>query len=221
MPRNREIEVKLPVRDLSALVERLRSMGASRIARVFEQNALFDTPDDHFKRHESILRIRVEKRAGPGRKPQRRKLRKAACQGLLTFKCPLDGRDTRRRIAQSRYKEREEFEYRLANTRRFGRLLERLGLRVWFRYEKYRTHYRIAGSALQIELDETPIGTFLELEGQQQSIDVAAKALGYSVREYIDASYLELYAIDCARNGVPVADMVFSAKKTQIRALYA
>lgn len=213
MPRDREIEVKLLVRDLDATVELLRAIGARRVGRVFEQNALFDTLDEHFKRHESILRIRVEEKAVMGWKPQRHKRRKVDGEGLLTFKCPLNGRSKRLRIAQSRYKEREEIEYRLPNAPRFGRLLEGLGLRVWFRYEKYRTHFRIAGSTLQIELDETPIGAFLELEGPQQSIDRAAKALGYSVGEYITASYLELYVVDCARKGISVADMVFPAKK--------
>lgn len=213
MPRNREVEVKLPVRDLPAILERLRAMEATSVGRVFEQNALFDTPDEHFKRHESILRIRVEEKAGPGGRPQRLKGRKATCEGLLTFKCPQAGGGKGRRIAQSRYKERTEIEYRLPDANRFARLLKRLGLRQWFRYEKYRTHFRIVGSALQIELDETPIGAFLELEGPRRSIDGAAKLLGYSVADYITASYLELYAIDCARNGIPVADMVFSAKK--------
>lgn len=223
MLRNREVEVKLPVRDLPAILERLRAMGATSVGRVFEQNALFDTPDEHFRRCESILRIRVEEEAELAGKRQRHrhKRRESACEGLLTFKWPTERVPKGRRIAQSRYKEREEIEYRLPNAPRFGRLLERLGLRVQFRYEKYRMHFRIAGSALQIELDETPIGTFLELEGPRRSIDVAAKSLGYSVADYITASYLELYALDCARKSIRVADMVFSRKKMQIRALYA
>jgi adenylate cyclase class IV len=240
MPGNREIEVKLMVRDLRALVRRLRAMGARRVGRVFEQNALFDMPDEYFRKHQSILRIRIEENVGHGSRHQRpgiacaqreqqrpsedgrykgpaytrvAKDQETGCEGLLTFKCPQEGSRSGRRIAQSRYKEREEIEYRLPDARRFERLLERLGLRVWFRYEKYRTHYRVSGSALKIDLDETPIGTFLELEGSRRSIDGAAKALGYRVREYITASYLELYASDCARRGISVANMVFASKK--------
>lgn len=188
-------------------------MGARRVARVFEQNALFDTPDEHFRRHESILRIRVEENADGGSRPQRHERQKAVCEGLLTFKCPAEGSRKGRRIARSRYKEREEIEYRLPDAGRFARLLERLGLRVWFRYEKYRTHYRVSGLALKIDLDETLIGTFLELEGPRRAIDRAGEALGFSVRDYITASYFELYAMDCARGGIPVADMAFSSKK--------
>ena len=213
MPRNREIEVKLAVGDLPAVVKRLEGLGARRVARVFEQNALFDTPDEHFRRHESILRIRVEENVDPEGRPQGPERRKSACEGLLTFKCPTEGARKVRRIAGSRYKEREEIEYRLPDAGRFARLLERLGLRVWFRYEKYRTHYRISGSTLKIDLDETPMGTFLELEGSRRSIDRAAEALGYSVRDYNSASYFELYAIECGRRGIPVANMAFSSKK--------
>ncbi len=213
MPRNREIEVKLSVRDLPAIVRRLEGLGARRVARVFEQNALFDTPGEHFKRHESILRIRVEENADLAWKAQRHERRKSTRKGLLTLKCPAEGSRKRSRIGQSRYKEREEVEYRLPDAGRFARLLERLGLRVWFRYEKYRTHYRISGSSLKIDLDETPRGTFLELEGSRRSIDRAGEALGYSARDYITASYFELYAIECGRRGIPVANMAFSSKK--------
>jgi len=53
----------------------------------------------------------------------------------------------------------------------------------WFRYEKYRTTFRLPDSnawanGLLIELDETPIGTFVELEGPAAAIDRAAEELG-------------------------------------------
>lgn len=196
-------------------------MQARRVARVYERNTLFDTQDDYFRRRGSILRIRIEENADAQGKPHPQRQRKSVFKGLLTFKCPLKGVPKGQRSAHSRYKEREEIEYRLPDALRFSRLLRRLGLRAWFQYEKYRSRYRIAGSALHIDLDETPIGAFLELEGPRRSIDRVAKALGYSTRDYITVSYLELYAAECARQGEPVANMVFSAKKMRIPALYA
>lgn len=215
---SREIEIKLPISDLPATVKRLKALGAKRVGRVFEQNTLFDTADEHFRQHQSILRIRVEESADHRSKPCSRSKGKPACEGQLTFKCPAkrpqaNRPQANRRVSQSRYKERQEIEYHLRDVRRFTRLLKRLGLRAWFQYEKYRTRYRLADSALHIDLDETPIGAFLELEGPRRSIDHAAKALGFSEHDYITASYLELYADACARNGVSVANMVFSAKK--------
>lgn len=212
-PLNREIEIKLPVRDLTVILERLRGLGARRMRRLHERNTLFDTQDGYFQRRCSILRIRIEEEVDGRSRYHPAQQRRQALKGLLTFKSPPRHQRNGRRSPQSRYKERDEIEYRLPDALRFARLLGRLGLRAWFQYEKYRTQYRISGSALHIDLDETPIGIFLELEGAPRSIDKAARALGYFERDYITASYLELYAAECARKGERVANMVFSKKK--------
>ena len=44
-------------------------------------------------------------------------------------------------------------------------VLEELGLHVWFRYEKYREEY--AAEDVTIAIDETPVGTFVEIEGRR------------------------------------------------------
>ena len=62
---------------------------------------------------------------------------------------------------------------------------------------------------LLIELDETPIGTFVELEGPAKAIDRAAKELGFTKNEFIVTNYLRLYAEECRRRGEKVGDMVF------------
>ncbi|MGC1106526.1 MAG: CYTH domain-containing protein [Candidatus Acidiferrales bacterium] len=112
-----------------------------------------------------------------------------------------------------KYKELEEIEYRIRDAKRLARVLRGIGMRPWFRYEKYRTKYRTAYAGLSIDLDETPMGAFLELEGPRRAIDRAARALGYSRDDYITESYLELYAAECSRKGVKVANMVFDKKK--------
>jgi adenylate cyclase, class 2 len=112
-------------------------------------------------------------------------------------------------------------------------ILEALGLRGWFRYEKYRTTFAMPGSArwaagLQIELDETPIGTYVELEGPPGAIDRAASELGFSRADYITKNYLLLHVENCRRKGVAVAqlapgvvsgipDMVFAGGKKSKR----
>ncbi len=212
MAAKREIEVKLRVSDIEKLIARLRRMGARRMARVHEENTLFDTEDRQFQRLRAILRIRREKDADAGGSRQsggKGRRKGTARRGLLTFKGPVEGQSG----AQERYKEREEIEYRLEDARRFAGVLSRIGMRPWFRYEKYRTKYRTEASGLSIDLDETPIGVFLELEGPRRAIDRAARALGYSTRDYITASYLELYKAECSRKGLKVANMVFEEKK--------
>jgi len=66
---------------------------------------------------------------------------------------------------------------------------------------------------LLIEVDETPIGTFVELEGQAAAIDRAAKELGYSTRDYVLKNYLVLYVEECKRKGEQPKDMLFGGEK--------
>lgn len=209
MARNREIEIKLPVPNVAKILARLRTIGADRIERVYECNSLFDTPDGQLRRLSSILRIRCERNCDPRTGRSQIRGRKKASEGLLTFKGPIP-EDLGLRPG---YKERQEIEFRLRNAARFERVLRRIGLRPWFQYEKYRTKYCIHGPELQIDLDETPIGVFLELEGSRVDIDWAAKALGYSKSDYITASYFELYAARCSKRRLKVTNMVFQKKK--------
>lgn len=214
MPPRREIEVKLRVSGVAETVDRLRQIGAKKVVRVFESNVLFDTEDEHFRRRFAILRIRQAVQADMGlrrlldrreRPPAKKRVR----TGILTFKGLVAGQGGQ----CGRYKEREEIEFRLKDAGRFAKLLRRIGMRPWFRYEKYRTRYATSYPGLWIDLDETPVGVFLELEGPRRSIDRAARALGYSSADYITASYLELYTAECFRKSRKPGNMLFESKK--------
>ena len=83
-----------------------------------------------------------------------------------------------------------------------ARILQALGLRPVFRYEKFRTTYAFPGiRGLKIELDETPVGVYLELEGPVTAIDRGARLLGYTRQEYLKETYGSLYLADCRRRG--------------------
>ena len=83
-----------------------------------------------------------------------------------------------------------------------------------FRYEKFRTTYVLQTvPGLKIELDETPVGAYLELEGSVSGIDHAARVLGYARSEYIKETYGSLYLADCRRRGRKPGDMLFSPIK--------
>jgi adenylate cyclase class 2 len=58
-------------------------------------------------------------------------------------------------------------------------------------------------------LDETPIGEFLELEGEPGWIDRTARELGFSEADYITDTYGALFEAYRARNPGAGADMVF------------
>ena len=83
-----------------------------------------------------------------------------------------------------------------------------------FRYEKFRTTYALPGvRGLKIELDETPIGIYLELEGPLAGIDCGARLLGYARNDYLKETYGSLYLADCRRRGLKPCDMLFPPTK--------
>ena len=194
----REIEVKLRVADLAALVRSLKRLGATLRGRVLEQNTLYDTPDAEFRQRGRLLRLRIET-PGPSKL-----LPGGASSAVLTSKA-LVPKSSRR----SRYKERLEREIEVQSPKRWPAALRAIGLRPSFRYEKYRTTFRLPG--LHLDLDETPVGIFLELEGAPRAIDRVAHALGYAPREYINGTYWDLYAADCRRRGRKPTNMLLSA----------
>ncbi len=187
--RRDEVEIKLRVADGRGLVRRLRKLGARRVGRVHERNVLFDTAEQTLGRAGKLLRLRWNDG-----------------DAVLTFKSPAPGRG----MARRRYKVRREIEFALDAPKDMARVFEGLGLRAFFRYEKFRTTFRLPGEKrLQVELDVTPIGCFLELEGSPREIDRAARLLGYARKDYITANYLTLYRKHCRRQGRTAGDMRF------------
>jgi adenylate cyclase class 2 len=126
-------------------------------------------------------------------------VREAGGVFTLTYKGPP---------AVGRHKSREELELELSAAAPMAAILDRLGFRPMFRYEKYRAEYRKPASAGVATVDETPVGVYLELEGSPRWIDRTARALGFSERDYITASYGRLYLEWCERHGVTPGDML-------------
>jgi adenylate cyclase, class 2 len=215
-----EIEIKLPVEDPKGLRAAIKGLGAHLVSagsrRVHEWNVVFDTPEERLKTRGELLRIRTETAAGSKSKRSRTK----AERSLLTFKRPVRGRSlsAEQSAAPRGHKIREEIELHVGDAKALTRIFEGLGLRGWFCYEKFRTTFRLPQSrkwakGLLIELDETPIGTFLELEGPPQAIDRAARELGFARRDYIVTNYLTLYREECWRRGETPRHMVFAKEK--------
>lgn len=209
---HRETEIKLAVKDLPALIEKLHALGVKPRGRVLEQNTLFDTDGSDLRSRGRLLRLRTETPApssfAPGG-PERM---------VLTAKSPVlkDGTTGKSDV----YKQNLEREVVLQSTKRAPgtkrTMVDRgwpfalgcLGLRSKFRYEKYRTAFRVPD--LHVELDETPVGTFLELEGDPEAIDRVAYELGFRPKDYIRATYFDLYAAERREKRRPVRHMLFS-----------
>lgn len=205
-----EREIKLRVNDEKALKRALAGLSAKPVSaeggRVHEWNVIFDTPQGGLAKHGQLLRIRRETPQGKKRKDGKPRI-------ILTFKQPAVGASE----DGHGHKVRDEFETEVADEGALQRIFAGLGMSGWFSYEKYRTTMKLPGSAkwakdLLIELDETPLGTFLELEGPAEAINRMAQELGYAKKDYISRSYLALYLDDCRRRGESPKDMVFRKK---------
>ena len=209
---HRETEIKLRVPDISALHHRLKQLRAQEVTpRTHESNTLYDTPNGDLRRRRQLIRIRIEKPSSR-RGPKRISDNVAA---ILTYKGPSGpsrkSKTTHRGAHPRRhFKVRNEAEISFNGAGRLESILGALGLRPVFRYEKFRTTYVLPTiHRLKIELDETPIGTFVELEGSMAGINRAARLLGYAKRDYMTETYGSLYLADCRRRGRKPGEMLF------------
>jgi adenylate cyclase class 2 len=161
-----EIEVKIRIGDPKAMQEKLLALGTvvSR-ARHLEKNVLFDFESGALRAGRRALRLRM-----------------AGKRATLTFK----GEPQKSRS----FKVREEFETQVRDPRQLRKVLRALGLKETFAYEKHRTVFR--KSRLTVCLDETVVGTFLELEGERHEITRFARALGFGRADFITRSYVGL-----------------------------
>ncbi len=177
-----EVKIKLENADLGR--ERLLAHGFLPIGpREFESNQLFDTPGQSLRSADQLIRLR---RIGDRR--------------ILTFKGKSIGHE---------HKVREELETAIGDADVFEAILERLGYAPTWRYDKYRTEYHTPGEVGHALLDETPIGIFMELEGDADWIDKKAHQLGFSKRDYILQSYAWLFSEFCRERGIPMVPMTF------------
>jgi adenylate cyclase, class 2 len=197
-----EIEIKLRIKDIPEILRKIKSLSAQSQTRVQEQNTLYDTPQSDLRRRDMLLRLRIETPAPHNARSTPRE------RVILTSKAPPHQPPTKK---PPRYKIRAEREQVTAHSsRHWATALTALGFRPAFRYDKFRTTFRLPN--LHLDLDETPAGTFLELEGEPRVIDQAAKALGFSEQAYLRASYWDLYVADCRCRGIAPKNMLFSTK---------
>jgi adenylate cyclase, class 2 len=177
-----EREIKLRFRSPAEAREAVLGIGATPVrGRRLQEDCLLDTADERLRAARSVLRVRMDQ----GR-------------SLLTYKGP---------VQPSPWKLREERETVVSDGETFLYILERLGFSVWFRYQKYREEFGALDAI--VALDETPIGTFVEVEGSETAITQIAAALGRTERDYLVDSYRGLYVQYCEARGAVVADMLF------------
>jgi adenylate cyclase, class 2 len=128
------------------------------------------------------------------------RIRRDGASARVTFKGP---------VMPGPMKMREELETGVDNADILAALFAALGYTPRFRYQKYREEFSLPN--LVIAIDETPIGTFVELEGEEMAIGEAAARLGRSPVDYVFGSYRTLFVEARQAQGLPDGDMVFDA----------
>jgi adenylate cyclase class 2 len=107
-------------------------------------------------------------------------------------------------------KVRDEYETVIGDGEVVQRVLEEVGLHVWFRYEKYREEY--AAEDVTIAIDETPVGTFVEIEGGEEGILAMTMALGRTRSDFVLDSYRGLFIKHRSEFGLTGTNMVFTTE---------
>jgi adenylate cyclase, class 2 len=182
MALEREIKLKFETPEDARVRILSPGVGATPLrGRRLQEDSLLDTSDDRLFGRRCVLRLRSE-----------------GGKSLLTFKGP---------VRPGVMKLREEHETVVADGDALLTILHELGLHVWFRYEKYREEF--AAEDVVIAIDETPVGTFVEIEGGEEHIHRTAAALGKTPADYLTDSYRTLFVEYCRRHGLATSDMLF------------
>jgi adenylate cyclase class 2 len=184
---NLEIEVKIPwtasPADARRVIEHIGYLQTGE--RTLESDTVFDLDTGALRGSDQLIR-----------------LRRAGARSVVTYKGPSRG---------GPYKTREEIEFDVSDPVTFTEVLDRLGYRPRFRYEKYRTKFEASGEPGIISIDETPIGVFLELEGEPEWIDRTAANMGLSRAAYLTRSYASLYQEYLRTHPNAPRDMTFAS----------
>ncbi len=195
-----EIEVKyiLPggVEEAEELARRIEALagcgdGSAPLAgRYFEDNYLLDYPGTPIYRQGCGFRLRLTPLAD-----------------TCTWKGPAK--------PDPRFKIREEIEVRVEEGRILLTILERIGLRVIFRYQKFRRVFELPAGLVAV-IDETPFGWFTELEGPPEEIERVSLELKLKQENHVRASYAGFFAMELERRGRNgETEVVFSPERLE------
>lgn len=178
-----EREIKLEYASAEAARAAISALGLPLLhPRRLQDDALYDTPDGTLRARRCALRLRLDGTAS-----------------IITFKGPPQ---------PGIMKVREEHETSTGSPDKTRAILEALGYQIAFRYQKYREEF--GDQTCVVSIDETPVGVFVELEGQEARITTLADALGFVPSRYVTASYAQLHAERGAALGLG-AHMLFPA----------
>jgi len=190
-----EIELKFTVPDQAVLEAQLPSLGFQlQTPRTHERNVLYDTPARSLRERHQLLRLRT-----------------------YGDECILTHKRQPANVDDSLYKTRIETETRVEECSALATIFAELGYSPVFTYEKFRTEWRfpLGSAAAHLVIDETPIGTWAELEGPVEWIDETLARLQIDRDRCTTESYGKLFLNWKTRSGSPAENLVFDEIHTE------
>jgi len=180
-----ETEIKFRIDDPEKISVLLKKLGAKKVDSGFEKNIIFDR-NGELAGAERLLR-----------------LRSYGGMADITHK---------RKIPAEKFKVREELTLKIESFEKGADLLEALGFRPVWKYEKKRQTWELNGAGVTI--DAMPVmGNFVEIEASEKEIAETAEKLGLDMTLGITKSYGDLFREHCKDMGVQLKDMVFGDEK--------
>lgn len=162
-----ETEVKIKVRDLSAVEDKLRQLDAAlKAPRVYERNVRYDDNERSLTPEGRVLRLRQDTRV------------------RLTYK------ESKKQHGE-KSTTRTEYEVTVSDFDTMEHILDKLGFSPAWVYEKYRTTYDL--DECEVVLDEMPFGPFIEVEGDAEAIERVLDKMGLGKERRVLDSYSVLF----------------------------
>lgn len=189
MPDQLEIETKFVIRDPDSLRDRLIALGARMLGRHLESNIRFDTAEHALTAKKQVLRLRHLEEAGE-------------TSSVLTVKTPHDDGNPTLAI-------RREVEMVVNDGEAAVAMLDILGFRPYWRYEKRRESY--VYKDVEIVIDELPIGWFAEMEGKPEAIIEVCAEIDLNISQGLKLSYSEIFDHVCSELDLKTPDLTFEA----------
>lgn len=186
MVRTYEVEIKIPITDLSVIREAILASSGKELNSEVQTDVYYAHPCRSFEETDEALRVRSRGEIANGH------LSDHYSTVELTYKGPKVDATT---------KTREEYSLGLEDSQIISQILARLGFAQVATVIKHRTFFRIADITLSID-DVEGVGTFIELEAiasgesdmdaRRDEIIAMVRRIGLDPSQSVRESYLEL-----------------------------